>query len=205
MLQNVQAANASIVAGMTLACTAGMGLLCPWLSVVRGKSPAWRDCSLSLFGVAAHTLSLSSLLPPLVCPPFVPSSPSAFSLLLPSLLAVRMLGVIVVVLTVLVARVFVSLDAMLVVTFTAVVVAVFILGAAFAVVAFALVAVGLVVMLVAGLTLSWVGLNSCMVETCHSRSQTIWQIFSWLVTKNSSRQPRHTKTEVATDWDDSRR
>jgi len=35
--------------------------------------------------------------------------------------------------------------------------AVFVLGAAFAVVAFALVVVGLMVMLVAGLTLSWVG------------------------------------------------
>jgi hypothetical protein len=116
-----------------------------------------------------------------------------------------MLSMIVVVLTVLVVRVFVSLDAVLVVTFTAVVVAVLILGAAFAVVAFALVVVGLVVMLVAGLTLSWVGLNSCVVETCRSRSQTVWQIFSWLVAKNGSRQPRRTKTEVATDWDDGRR
>jgi hypothetical protein len=154
VLQNVRVANVSIATGMTLACAAGMGLLSPWPSVVRGKSPAWHDCSSSLFGAAAHALSFSSLLSPLVCPPFAPSSPSAFSLLLPSLLAVRMLSVIVVVLTVLVVCVFVSLDAVLVVTFTAVVVAVFVLGAAFAVVAFALVVVRLVVMLVAGLTLS---------------------------------------------------
>src|SRR5882762_3780281 len=188
---------------MTLARAAGMGLLSPWPSVVWGKLPAWHDCSSSLFGVAAHTLSFSSLLSPLVCPPLEPSSPSAFSLLLPSLLAVCTLSVIVIVLAALVVHVFVSLDAVLVVT--AVVVAVFVSGAVFAVVAFALVVVGLMVMLVAGLTLSWVGLNNCVVETCRSRSQTIWEIFSRLVAKIGSRQPRHAKTEVATDWDDSRR
>ena len=205
MLQNVWVANTSIAMGMTLARAAGVGLLSPWPSVVRGKSPAWHDCSSSLFGVVAHTLSFSSLLSPLVCPPLALSSPSAFSLLLPSLLAVRTLSVIVIVLAVLVVHVFVSLDMVLVVTFTAVVVAVFVLGAAFAVVAFALVVVGLMVMLVAGLTLSWVGLNNCVVETCRSRSQTVWEIFSQLVAKIGSRQPRRAKTEVATDWDDSKR
>jgi hypothetical protein len=205
VLHNVWVTNTSIAMGMTLAHAAGMGLLSPWPSVVRGKLPAWHDCSSLLFGVTAHTLSFSSLLSPLVCPPLAPSSASAFSLLLPSLLAVRTLSVIVIVLAVLVVHVFVSLDAVLVVTFTAVVVAVFVLGAAFAVVAFVLVVVGLMVMLVAGLTLSWVGLNNCVVKTCRSRSQTVWEIFSWLVAKIGSRQPRRAKTEVATDWDDSGR
>ena len=59
-------------------------------------------------------------------------------------------------------------------------------------------------MLVAGLTLSWVGEDGCLVGTCHSRSLTIRENFSHLVAKIGSRQPRRANTEVATDWDSSR-
>jgi hypothetical protein len=61
------------------------------------------------------------------------------------------------------------------------------------------------VILVVGLTLSWVGVDRCADGVCCSRSLTVRESFSHLVAKIGSRQPRRAKTEVATDWDDSRR
>jgi len=107
VLQNVWVANTSNRDGDDVARVAEMGLLSPWPSVVWGKLPAGMTVCRRVWGRGAHPL-VSSLLSPLSVLPLAPSSPSAFSLLLPSLLAVRTLSVIVIVLAVLVIHVFVS-------------------------------------------------------------------------------------------------